>query len=67
MQFRVALEAVGASVIYVDVLERISSENIKVMSYAGNFRNVFRNNILDVFYCFPFYTLLDIVANYLKF
>lgn len=45
MQFRFALEAVGASVIYVDVLELKSSENATVMSYGGNSRNVFSHLI----------------------
>lgn len=68
MQFRFALEAVGASVIYVDVLELKSSENATVMSYGGNSRNVFSHLIIYWVYLLLFlYTLLDIVNNYLNF
>lgn len=39
MQFRFLLEAVGVSVIYVDILVLKSSKS--VMLYSGNSRNVF--------------------------
>lgn len=67
MQFRFLLEAVGTSVIYIDILVLKNTES--VMSYVGNSRNVFLLPIVYQmhFIGFSLQTLLDIATNYIIF